>query len=166
MSKTIIGVMGPGSGAEKRDKVLAFELGSRIAQKNWVLLTGGRNVGVMHEASRGAKSAGGLTVGVLPTAELTGISEFVDIPIRTGMGSARNNINVLSSDVVVACGAGLGTISEIVLAYKAGKPVILLNQSQETIRLMKKQIPGELRICTTSDDVIKTIEEIVEKNSV
>ena len=81
----------------------------------------------MAAANEGAKRiAGSLTVGILPAPE-TPISPHVDVAIVTGLGSARNNVNVLSSDVVIAVGAGgPGTASEVALALKAGKPVILL----------------------------------------
>jgi hypothetical protein len=85
----------------------------------------------MDAASRGAKAAGGLTIGILPDSNSDAVSDAVDVVIITGMGSARNNINVLSSHVVVACGVGLGTVSEIALALKANKPVILLNEYPE-----------------------------------
>lgn len=127
MKKTIAGVMGPGQNATARDLATAFELGKQIAEQGWVLLTGGRNEGVMDAASRGAKQAGGLTIGILPTAHADQLSAAVDIPILTDMGSARNNINVLSSDVIFACGMGSGTAAEIALALKANKSVILLN---------------------------------------
>lgn len=119
--------MGPGKTATAQDLAIAFELGKRIAERGWVLLTGGRNEGVMDAASRGAKQADGLTIGILPTADTHNLSVAVDIPILTGMGSARNNINVLSSDVIFACGMGSGTASEIALALKANKSIILLN---------------------------------------
>lgn len=106
MKKPIIGVMGPGDGATQKEIKHAYKLGQLIAEQNWILLTGGRNVGVMGAASKGAKSSGGLTIGILPSENKNGMSKFVDIPICTGMGSARNNINVLSSDVVIACGSG------------------------------------------------------------
>src|SRR4028119_1144630 len=116
MKKIIIGVMGPGEQATATDLQNAYELGKLIAQQGWVLLTGGRNVGVMDAANTGAKAANGLTVGILPTADPSGISKAIDIPIFTDMGNARNNINVLSSDVVIACGMGAGTASEVALA--------------------------------------------------
>ncbi|MBD2459756.1 LOG family protein [Oscillatoria sp. FACHB-1407] len=130
MSRIVIGVMGPGATATVADCDAARNLGYRIAQAGWVLLTGGRAEGVMHAASQGAKAAGGLTIGILPDAPgagKQGISEAIDIAIFTDMGSARNNINVLSSDVVVVCGMGAGTASEAALALKAGKPIVLLN---------------------------------------
>ncbi|HEY9615353.1 MAG TPA: TIGR00725 family protein [Microcoleaceae cyanobacterium] len=127
----IIGVMGPGEQATASDQQVAYELGYQIAQAGWVLLTGGRNTGVMDAASRGAKAAGGLTIGVLPTNDRRNLSAAVDLAIITDLGNARNNINVLSSEVVIACGMGVGTTSEIALAIKASKPVILLNTSLE-----------------------------------
>ncbi|CDN10792.1 MAG: LOG family protein [Richelia sp.] len=123
--KTIIGVMGPGNQATAEDLHNAFALGKFIAQQGWILLTGGINAGVMDAASKGAKSSGGLTVGILPDKQTHGISEAVDIAIFTDMGNARNNIKVLSSHVIIACGMGAGTASEVALAIKNGA---LLNQ--------------------------------------
>jgi len=139
MRKPIIGVMGRGDKAREVDIKTAFELGSLIAQRNWVLLSGGRNWGVMDAVNKGANSSGGLTVGVLPTKDRDLISDAVDVAIITDMGSARNNINVLSSDIVVACGmGGAGTASEIALALKGNKPVILLNNSEESRQFFRK----------------------------
>jgi hypothetical protein len=132
MAMTIIGVMGAGNLATPKDLELAFQLGQLIAEKGWILLTGGREVGVMDAASRGAKAGGGLVVGILPNHDTAGMSSVVDIPIVTDLGNGRNNINVLSSKVVIACGMGLGTASEVVLALKNQKPVILLNQNELT----------------------------------
>jgi len=126
MSEILIGVMGPGESATALDLQLAYQLGELIAQAGWVLLTGGRNVGVMDAASRGAKAANGLTVGILPDADSSQISSAIDIAIATDLGSARNNLNVLSSAVIIACGMGTGTASEVALALKAKKKVILL----------------------------------------
>ncbi|CAB5079813.1 predicted Rossmann fold nucleotide-binding protein [Olavius algarvensis associated proteobacterium Delta 3] len=128
----IIGVMGGGQVAET-DRGWAFRLGQLIAQHGWVLLNGGRNCGIMDASAKGAKSAGGLTIGILPDDNTAGVSDYIDIPIPTGMGSARNAINVLSSDIVVACSGGAGTVSEIALALKAGKTVVLLNMDPGSV---------------------------------
>ena len=95
MKKILIGVMGAGEKATATDCQNAHELGKMIAQQGWVLLTGGRNVGVMNAASLGAKAANGLTVGILPGNNTNGISEAVDIAIITGMGNARNKMSSL-----------------------------------------------------------------------
>lgn len=127
MGHTVVGVMGPGEGAEPSDLKLAEELGGLIADRGWVLLTGGRPVGVMEAALAGAKSHQGLTVGVLPGNAPKGASDAVDIRIVTGMGEARNVINILTSQVVFVCGMSAGTASEVALALKVGRPTILVN---------------------------------------
>src|SRR5262249_47622262 len=130
MRRPIAGVMGPGEEATDADCANAFTLGQLLAEDGWVVLSGGRDAGVMREVNRGAKSVGGLTVGILPAASAS-VSPDVDIVIVTEMHNARNNVNVLSSDVVIACGdGGPGTVSEIALALKAGKPVILIGTSE------------------------------------
>mgnify|MGYP001574238666 CR=1 FL=1 len=131
MRKIIVGVMGPGSETSETVISQALQLGCLIAREGWIVLSGGRNTGVMDAVSRGAKEAHGLTVGILPDADAGAASEAVDIAIVTGMGSGRNIINVLSSNVVVACGMGAGTASEIALALKAGRRVVILGDHQE-----------------------------------
>lgn len=122
--KPIIGVMGPGNPKDASILKHAEEIGKQIAKRNWILLTGGRKAGVMDSASKGASEAGGEVIGVLPSESHQGVSEYVSIPILTGMGSARNFINILTADVVIVCGMGLGTTSEAALAIKYQKPVI------------------------------------------
>jgi len=127
MKKFIVGVMGGGEGASQKVCEMAYELGKLIAQAGWVLLNGGRQVGVMEASARGAKENGGVTVGILPDRNMELASSYIDIPIITGMGDGRNFLNVMSSDVVVALPGRAGTISEIALALKNGKTVILLD---------------------------------------
>ena len=151
MRRTVIGVMGPAAAGRALEST-AFELGRSIAQEGWVLLTGGRDCGVMDAASRGAKAVGGsITVGILPDGYRTNaISDAVDIAIFTGMGDARNAINVQSSDVIVACGAATpGTLSEVALALKAGKPVIVLGA--EPVAREFLSLCGDNRIQFASD---------------
>ncbi|MFW6359703.1 MAG: TIGR00725 family protein, partial [Chroococcales cyanobacterium] len=149
MRKTIIGVMGPGNGAIPKDLENAYELGKQIATQGWVLLTGGRQEGVMNAASQGAKAANGLVVGILPTQDTSGASEAIDIAIVTDMGSGRNNINVLSSDIVIACGMGLGTASEVALALKQGKNVILLNEQPLSHQFFTSLAPKQVFVATS-----------------
>lgn len=157
--KIIVGVMGPGNKATPTDLQNAYELGKLIAQQGWVLLTGGRNVGVMEAASRGAKAAHGLTIGILPTTDPDVISEAVDIAIITDLGNARNNINVLSSNVVIACGMGAGTASEIALALKSNKKVILLNTDGGIF--FKKMSPENVYITNEVAEAIATAKKIL-----
>ncbi|MEL7038353.1 MAG: TIGR00725 family protein [Cyanobacteria bacterium J06592_8] len=163
MKKTIIGVMGPGQAATPLDLENAYKLGQLIAEQGWVLLTGGRNVGVMDAASRGAKSAQGLTLGILPGATTSGLSEAVDIAILTNLGNARNAINVLSSDVIIACGMGAGTASEIAIAIKENKPVILLNQNSESQAFFKTLSPEKVAQVNTPIEAIKSIIYCLKK---
>jgi hypothetical protein len=150
--------MGAGDNARDEDVEAAFALGAAIAQEGWVLLSGGRNSGVMDAVNRGAKQTGGLTIGVMPGSDKSSMSDAVDVGIVTGMGSARNNINVLSSDVVSACGAGgAGTASEIALALKSRRPVILLNDRAESLSFFET-IGGDL--VHASNSVASTVSLI------
>lgn len=125
MRKIVIGVMG-GSQADEQTIAVAEELGRLIAGQGWVLLNGGRPSGVMAASARGAHAAGGLTVGILYDEDPEGAAPGLDLVIPTGMGAGRNIINVLASDVVIACRGSGGTLSEIALALRFRRPVILL----------------------------------------
>lgn len=126
MAKPIVGVMGPGEDASASDRSVARRLGAGIARMGWILLTGGRSAGVMDAASEGAHEAGGLTLGILPGKDKAGASSHLDIAVLTGLGEARNVLNVQTADVVAAVGMNPGTASEIALAIKAGKGIVLL----------------------------------------
>lgn len=126
MRKIVIGVMG-GSTADEPTLAGARELGRRIAERGWVLLSGGRSTGVMQASVSGAHEAGGLTVGVLFDDDRDRAAAGLDIVIPTGFGAGRNVINILASDVVVACRGNGGTLSEIALALRFGRPLVLLN---------------------------------------
>ena len=123
---TVIGVMGAGREIDAAARETAYRVGALVARHGWTLLTGGSASGVMDAASRGAHDAGGLVIGVLKSDDAREASLAVDIAIKTGMGDARNVINVLSSDVVIALPGGPGTVSEVALALKAGRPVVAL----------------------------------------
>jgi uncharacterized protein (TIGR00725 family) len=156
----IIGVMGGGSVGET-ERLSAYHLGKLIAENGWVLLNGGRDTGIMDASAKGAKAGGGMTVGILPDSDLQETSSHIDIPILTGMGSARNCINVLSSNIVVACPGGFGTLSEIALAMKYGKPVILLNfKAGEVLDPFMKS--GQLFFHKTPEGVITRIKNLLD----
>ena len=156
--KIIIGVMGAGETATQADLDHAYQLGQLIAQQGWILLTGGRNAGVMDAASRGAKASGGLTLGILPGKDTQGLSPAVDIAIVTDLGNARNNINVLTCDGVIACGMGMGTVSEIALALKNGKPVILLTNHQPAQDFFLSLAPSQVKVVATPEAAIQAID--------
>ena len=153
--------MGSGNEATSNDIKNAFVIGKLIAKNKFVLLTGGRNVGVMDAASKGAKQENGLTIGILPTTDKNSISKYVDVPIITDMGSARNNINALSSDVVVAVGIGAGTASEIALALKAQKDVVLLNSNKKTQTFFANIGKNKINIAKNPEIAMKIIKKVI-----
>jgi len=104
---------------------LAREVGQLIARAGGILICGGRG-GVMEAAACGAKDAGGITIGILPGSSASEANAYIDIPVVTGMGNARNVINVLTSQAVIVIHGGCGTLSEIALALKCGTPVVAL----------------------------------------
>jgi uncharacterized protein (TIGR00725 family) len=98
-------------------------VGRLVAERGAVLVSGGLG-GAMEAACRGAKQAGGTTVGILPGSDRRDANPFVDIVVPTGLGQARNALVVLAADVLIAVGGGYGTLSEVALALRDGKPVI------------------------------------------
>jgi len=104
---------------------LAYSAGVAVARRGALLICGGRG-GVMAAAARGAQSAGGLTIGILPGYDRRQANPSIEIVIPTGMGEARNAIVVASADGLVALQGEGGTLSEIGLAIKLGRPVVAL----------------------------------------
>jgi uncharacterized protein (TIGR00725 family) len=104
---------------------LAREVGRLIAERGAVLLCGGRT-GVMEAAAAGARAAGGHTIGILPSYDRASANPHIEFAIATGMGQARNAIVVASAAAVIALEGEGGTLSEIGLALKLGRPVIAL----------------------------------------
>jgi uncharacterized protein (TIGR00725 family) len=163
MRRAIVGVMGAGE-PSLSSEADARELGRLIAERGWVLLTGGWPVGVMAAACAGAKEVpGSLTLGILPSSS-GGAGADVDVAVFTGMGDARNAVNVLSSDVVVACGVeGPGTASEVALGLKAAKPVILLGASPAAAAFFQElHCAGRLLQAGSASETIRLIEEVLQ----
>jgi uncharacterized protein (TIGR00725 family) len=98
-------------------------VGREIAQRGAALICGGLT-GVMEHSARGARAAGGLTIGLLPGDDPSEANAYIDVAIATGLGHGRNAVLVLSADGVIAIGGGLGTLSEIALALRSGRPAI------------------------------------------
>lgn len=115
-------VIGDSVADEEKARV-SYEIGRFIARQGWTLITGGRG-GVMEYASRGAIEEGGLVVSIIPDEDMNKATPYSSVVIATGIGYARNYINVLSADIVVAVGGGSGTLSEIAYAWQFGKPII------------------------------------------
>lgn len=155
----VIGVMGGGSASEEA-MAAAYRLGALIAREGWILLNGGRNAGIMDASAQGARDHGGVTLGILPDEGLERCSAYIDIPVVTGMGSARNCINVLTSRIVVACPGGAGTLSEIALALKYGRPVILLGFDVGTAFDRYRRI-GLLSTADTPEAAIARVRDLL-----
>jgi uncharacterized protein (TIGR00725 family) len=121
----IISVIGDSSCSPEEAR-LAEVVGELLASKGITLICGGLG-GVMEAACRGAKSAGGVTVGILPGQDPRTANPWVDIPIVTGIGEARNVTVAKSAQAIIAVGGRYGTLSEIAFALKSGIPVVGLN---------------------------------------
>jgi uncharacterized protein (TIGR00725 family) len=119
-----ISVIGAGS-CDQETYELAREVGRGVAALGAVLVCGGRE-GVMEAAARGAKEAGGVTLGILPGHQREGGNRYLDYAVTTGLGHGRNLVVASSGDVVIAVGGEYGTLSEIGLALVLRRPVILL----------------------------------------
>ena len=162
MGKPIVGVMGPGENATPDQNEMAFALGKALAQQGWIVLTGGRSFGIMEAAMKGAHEGNGLTIGILPTEHAANSSDEADIKILTGMGSGRNIITVLSSHILVVIGMAAGTASEVALAIKSNKKVILLHQDEITIRFFKNLGTYKVMVANTVDETVQIIRDYLK----
>ena len=123
--KGIIGVIGAGD-CDEETYQMAVAVGRGIARHGYVLVCGGLG-GVMEGAAKGAKEVGGLTVGILPGFSPEDANPYIDIPIVTGIGHARNILIVRTAAVLIAISGNYGTLSEIAIALKLNKPIVGLN---------------------------------------
>jgi hypothetical protein len=136
------------SACSAQESKLAETVGALLAEQGATIVCGGLG-GVMEAVCRGAKSKGGLTVGILPGTDTSTANSWIDIPIATGMGEARNTAVVKSAQAVIAIGGGYGTLSEIAFALKSSIPVIGLNtwslsrNGQEDDSITRVQTPSE-----------------------
>jgi len=156
--KAVVGVVGSDTIAAVEN---ARKLGRLLAEEGWVMLSGGRDSGVMKAVSEGATQVpGSLTIGVLPTAGAK-VAPDVDVAIITDIGNARNNIIGLSSCAVIACGVdGPGTASEVALAMKNQKPVILLGASSAAAEFFRElDAQSKIYLANTPDEAIRIIKQ-------
>jgi hypothetical protein len=135
-----IGVIG-GSQVDPETYRIAEEVGNLIAKRGAVLVNGGLS-GVMEASARGAKEAGGTTIGVLPGDDKRSANRYIDHAIVTDMGHGRNVIIAHTADSLIAIGGEYGTLSEIAVALKIGRTVISLN-SWEIPGVQKASSPEE-----------------------
>ena len=123
--RRLVAVIG-GRECSPEEALLAEEVGHELAKWGIILICGGLS-GVMEAACKGASAAGGVTIGVLPGDNRQTANPYVQIPIVTGMGYARNAIIVKSAQAVIAISGSYGTLSEISHALQSGIPIIALN---------------------------------------
>jgi uncharacterized protein (TIGR00725 family) len=112
-----------GSGAEHERR--AEEVGRLLAERGCTVVTGGGSE-VMAAAARGAKEAGGTTIGILPTERHEDANEWIDHAVVTGIGHGRNLAVAASGEAVIAVGGNWGTLAEIAFARRLGRPVVIL----------------------------------------
>ncbi len=154
-------------GGRKADKALKKEaeaVGRLIAEKGCILVCGGMH-GIMEAASKGAKQAGGTTVGVLPQDHKKDANPYIDIPIATGLGIGRNVIIARTADALIAIGGEYGTLSEIAFGLQMAKPVVGIRSweikgviqaanAEDAVRTVLAMISPDRRSC--SDELTKS----------
>jgi uncharacterized protein (TIGR00725 family) len=129
-----------GSGREHEAR--AEEVGQLLAERGCVVVTGGGGE-VMAAACRGAKGAGGTTIGILPGERRDDANEWVDHIVVTGIGHARNLAVVASGDAVIAVGGSWGTLAEIAFASRLGRKVVILEPGHEVEGIPRASLPEE-----------------------
>jgi uncharacterized protein (TIGR00725 family) len=125
-----------------QDAKLAEEVGELLAKHGAVLVCGGRS-GITEAACRGAKSAGGTTIGILPGGDRQGANAYVDYAIATNLGEGRNLVIILTADGVIALPGEFGTLSEISFALLNNKPVVSLGSWEVSDRIIRVGTPTE-----------------------
>jgi uncharacterized protein (TIGR00725 family) len=136
-----VAVCGPSECGEG-ERTLAYELGRLLAERGAVVICGGHG-GVMAAVAAGARSGGGVVVGVLPGADRTGAGPDLSVAIATGLGQARNSVIVHSGDAVVVVGGSWGTLSELALAMRrGGVPVVQLGDGWRLVDVEGRDVPG------------------------
>jgi uncharacterized protein (TIGR00725 family) len=164
-----VAVIGDGEVDDRRILEIAENIGRRIAEMGATLITGGHG-GVMEAACRGAVSVGGTTVGILRSGDLSKANPYCSIVIGTEIEHARNVLNVLSSDAVIAIGGGAGTLSEICFAWIHERPIIILrgfggwSDRLEDAPLDTRR-SSYICFCNSVDDVFTKLNAVVQKFS-
>lgn len=149
-----VAVVGSGVATPEEERA-AEAVGLALAEAGCVVVCGGLG-GVMAAACRGAKAAGGTTVGILPGDDRREANPWVDVAVPTGMGEARNAIVVRTADALIAVGGEFGTLSEIALALKLGKPVAGLDTW--TVQRERLSLDPVLRVRDPADAVRLVLE--------
>jgi uncharacterized protein (TIGR00725 family) len=155
----LIAVVGGGQCSAEEEK-LAEAVGRGLARRGVILICGGLG-GVMEAACKGAKSEGGTTIGILPGEDCSAANPYVDIPIVTSIGYARNLIVVKSAQAVIAIDGSYGTLSEIAYALQSSIPVIGLNTW--SLSLKEELDPSIIQAQHAEEAVEKAMAAALEK---
>ena len=156
--KTRIAVIGSSGEISSYVEKTAENTGRAVARAGAILITGGRD-GVMEAASRGAKQEGGLTIGILGDSTPEFANPYVEVAITTGLGYARNFINICSSDAVISISGAGGTLSELGFAIALDKLIVLIEGTGGVTDILAQALPviGNSRII-----VVKSVEAAVD----
>lgn len=143
---------------------LAEKIGTEIAKLGYAVVTGGRG-GIMEAANKGAFEAGGISIGILPSAARTDANSFCNIVIPTGIGHARNTITALSCDAIVSLGGGAGTLSEICFGWIYKKPIFVFPQfdgwsEKVADQPLDRKYLSKIEACSSVEEMSKKIRRL------
>ncbi|HWI40529.1 MAG TPA: cytochrome [Verrucomicrobiae bacterium] len=160
--RNVVAVVGSGDDRDERSAADALLLGELLAREGWVVLSGGRDAGVMRAVNQGAKKVpGSLTVGILPSPSAAA-APGVDVAVVTDLRQGRNNVVVLSGDVVVACGIdGPGTASEVALALKNGRPLVLLGAGTDAVSFFRGISDHPFLLTSTPEEAVEEVRRLL-----
>jgi len=170
MTKKIqIAVLGSSKSiCSKKAYQMAEKVGEELAKKSCTVVTGGGK-GVMEAAFKGAKKAGGLTVGILPWETTNLVNKYADVVIATGIGWSRNSINLNTSDGAIVIEGGAGTLNELTYAYILNKPLVALTPSggiaeYMTNKYLDKRKTQKINGAKTPEEAVKKILKLVKEH--
>lgn len=155
LRRVYVAVVGPGEGASREAMDDARAAGRLIAERGWVLLSGGRAAGVMAAAADGVAAGDGISVGLLPGSDRADAAPGLTLALPTGLGEARNAVLVTAADAVIGCGMSAGTLSELALALRAGRPTVLVRADEATIPVLAALGGGPLHAAATPEAAIE-----------
>ncbi|MEA2933120.1 MAG: hypothetical protein QOI56_1905 [Actinomycetota bacterium] len=155
-----VAVIGAGD-AGPEDLAVAEDLGRALAGRGAVVVCGGLG-GVMEAVCRGARAAGGRTIGILPGDDRGQANPHVEVVVATGLGEARNLLVVRTADAVVAVGGGFGTLSEIAFALRLGRPVVGLSTWE--LAQAGRPVDAVVRVATATEAADAALAAIRDPN--
>jgi uncharacterized protein (TIGR00725 family) len=161
--KYVVGVVGSD---DSKGMSHAYDLGKLLGDKDWVVISGGRNNGVMAEINRGLKDSArkcALALGILLSAD-SKVSPNVDVAVFTDLNNARNNIIGLSCNVLIACGiVGAGTASEVALALKNNKCRVVILDAVPVSKSFYAKLSGDISFVSTPAQALEVCETLRSK---